>query len=105
MIIYNTTSARYINHRWENPANNRYYTVYFSKDLFGDWIMIRTWGRKNTSLGRVAYGLYESFEEGENAVLMISKKTRKKRILSYYCIKNFLMRLEIGLKCNMKKKY
>ena len=40
--------------------------------------MIRTWGRKNTSLGRVAYGLYESFEEGKNAVAMISEKREKR---------------------------
>ena len=76
--LYCTTPACYINYRWENPTNNRYYTVYFSKDLFDDWIMIRAWGRKNTSLGRVAYGLYESFEEGKNAVAMISEKREKR---------------------------
>lgn len=37
--------------RWIHPQKRRWYTVYLIRDLFGDLILIRTWGSLDTQRG------------------------------------------------------
>lgn len=32
---------------WENPANGRYYQVYITQDLLGDWLVVTLRGNKH----------------------------------------------------------
>ncbi|MCR6481068.1 WGR domain-containing protein [Variovorax sp. ZS18.2.2] len=38
--------------RWENPLTHRYYEARVCRDLFGQWEILRTWGRIGSALGR-----------------------------------------------------
>ena len=56
----------WINLRWYKSTDKgiRYYSARLHQDLWGDWILTRTWGRKGTRLGRSMNVLCESYEDG-----------------------------------------
>lgn len=70
-------SARY---RWENPNNGRYYIAHVQQDLFGDWVVVLCWGRKDSNLGR----LKSIFCETEKKALAYLKKLCRIRIRHGY---------------------
>ncbi len=39
--------------RWEKCS--RYYELYLARDLFGQWVVTRCWGRRNSALGQVRH--------------------------------------------------
>ncbi|MEJ1343166.1 MAG: WGR domain-containing protein [Candidatus Sedimenticola sp. (ex Thyasira tokunagai)] len=51
----------------------RYYSVRLERDLFGAWVVIRTWGRIGTSMGRIRTDPASSFEEGLSQIEAIEK--------------------------------
>lgn len=57
---------KHIRLRWYKPTDKgiRYYTAQLHQDLWGDWVVTRTWGRKGTRLGRSMNVLCESYEAG-----------------------------------------
>ena len=65
--------------RWYKSTHNgiRYYTARLHQDLWGDWILTRTWGRKGTRLGRSIDILCESYEDGVKQLEII--KSRRKQ--------------------------
>ncbi|WXG53370.1 MAG: WGR domain-containing protein [Candidatus Sedimenticola sp. (ex Thyasira tokunagai)] len=51
----------------------RYYSVRLERDLFGAWVVTRTWGRIGTSMGRIRSDPASSFEEGLSQIEAIEK--------------------------------
>jgi predicted DNA-binding WGR domain protein len=47
--------------RWEKGT--RYYEVYVEQDLWGDWVLTRIWGRRNSPAGQIRRIPCESYEE------------------------------------------
>jgi predicted DNA-binding WGR domain protein len=56
------TTQAWLALRWEK--GNRYYRVLLQPDLWHQWVVIRSWGRKNTALGRVVLLPVASYEDG-----------------------------------------
>lgn len=50
-------------YHWYKPENRRYYRVEIHQDLFGGWLITRTWGSA-LKLGRQASQSLRSREEG-----------------------------------------
>ena len=48
--------------RWEKDT--RYYLLQLEQDLFGDWVLTRVWGRKQTALGQLRREPFDSHREG-----------------------------------------
>ena len=48
--------------RWERDT--RYYELHLRQDLFGDWVLTRVWGGKNTALGQIKHELCEDYAAG-----------------------------------------
>ncbi len=64
---------------WYKPTDKgiRYYTAQLHQDLWGNWIVTRTWGRKGTHLGRSMNVLCESYEDGLEQLETV--KSRRKQ--------------------------
>ena len=58
--------------RWEKGT--RYYEAYLEQDLWGQWVLTRVWGRRQTTLGRLTRMPCDSYEEGLKALAGISKR-------------------------------
>jgi len=58
----NFTPTNLIHLRWHRGT--RYYMAVLATDLFGNWVMTRIWGRRDSPLGRVKRDLCGSFAEG-----------------------------------------
>lgn len=37
--------------RWERDT--RYYELCLQQDLWGDWLLMRTWGKRGTAMGQI----------------------------------------------------
>ncbi len=64
--------------RWENPCRKRYYQIFLSRDLLGDWVVTKSWGGSGTSTGRVSNVACASLEDAEALIEKIAN-TRAKR--------------------------
>ena len=64
--------------RFENSTKLRYYLLVLTRDLFGDWVIIKSWGGLNKSGGRLFTKACASYEEALSAIEVI-KRTRSKR--------------------------
>ena len=51
------TFAHWRTVHWEKPTDKgiRYYAVRIHQDLWGGWVLTKTWGRRGTRLGRVVH--------------------------------------------------
>lgn len=56
-------TAAWRHSRWEKDT--RYYELRLQQDLWGDWVLLRVWGRKDTALGQIRHELCASFVEGQ----------------------------------------
>ncbi len=64
-----------MNYRWEK--NYRYYEAHLEHDLYG-WIIIRTWGRKQTRIGRGMKVRVDSYQEGLEKLEQVKKHRRSR---------------------------
>jgi hypothetical protein len=64
--------------RWVHPNKKRYYRVFLSRDLLGDWVVTKSWGGISTSMGKVAHVACPSLEEAKKLIDTIAS-TRTKR--------------------------
>ena len=71
-----------MNYRWEKDY--RYYEAHLEHDLYG-WVIIRTWGRKQTRIGRNMKVRVDSYREGLKELEQIKKRRRSR---GYTCIKS-----------------
>jgi hypothetical protein len=67
-----------IHQRWENPINQRYYRVIFSRDLLGDWVVTKIWGGSNRAGSGTKNIPCVSYEDGMKLISKIAD-TRLKR--------------------------
>jgi predicted DNA-binding WGR domain protein len=74
-------SIRYTHSKWRSLAwkrEHRYYQAELRQDLFGNWIVMKTWGRIGSRLGGVKETLCRSYEEA-NSSFQTTVRRRKKR--------------------------
>lgn len=64
--------------RFENSTNQRYYLVYVTRDLFGEWVILRSWGGINKAGGQTLTAPCLSYEDALVKIEKI-KKIREKR--------------------------
>ena len=64
--------------RWQNIEKNRYYQIFLSRDLLGDWVVTKSWGNLYTAAGRVTHVACVSLDEAKKLINKIVH-TRKKR--------------------------
>lgn len=64
--------------RFENVLKHRYYLVYLTQDLFGEWVIIKSWGGIDKAGGQVISIPCTTYEE---AIIQIEriKKIRERR--------------------------
>ncbi len=64
--------------RWERGT--RYYEVHLARDLFGDWVLTRVWGQRNSPLGKV---LHTPCISHDDARISLSKIATRRRAHGY----------------------
>lgn len=57
--------------KWDNK--NRYYTVYLHKDLFGAWMLERSWGGKQNRIGGGKTIICSSYNDGLEKIKKLYK--------------------------------
>lgn len=69
-------TAAWRHSRWERDT--RYYELRLQQDLWGDWVLQRVWGRKDTALGQIRQDICASHAAGE-ALFDAARTVRAKR--------------------------
>ncbi len=75
-------TEHWIRVRWE--SRTRYYEVHLHQDLWGQWILTRTWGGKGSQRGRIRHQPCSSRQEGERQLESIGRRRERhgyKRVL------------------------
>jgi hypothetical protein len=67
----------WINLRWERGT--RYYEVHLYQDLWGEWVLARVWGRRNTALGRMVHTPCTSYEDGRERLATVQARRERRR--------------------------
>jgi hypothetical protein len=60
--------------RWVNREKARHYETHLSRDLFGEWILVKVWGGCRSSRGRLASTGVTSYGEGLDALREIGER-------------------------------
>jgi len=68
-----------------NPTKRRYYNLIFAKDLFGHWILTKSWGSLDNAKGRI---VHEYFEQVENSIQRINHTIKLKLGRGYQTVNN-----------------
>ena len=61
--------------RWQKGV--RYYRAEFQQDLWGDWILVRRWGRRGDKTGRVLNLCCESYQHGAKTLARTIRRRRQ----------------------------
>ena len=64
--------------RWECPDKDRYYETHLARDLLGDWVLTRVWGRRGTSRGRVQHTLCTSRADAHTMLAAVARRRRSR---------------------------
>jgi predicted DNA-binding WGR domain protein len=62
--------------RWERGT--RYYEAYVHQDLWGAWVLTRSWGRRGTRLGRTVHLPCSSYPDARACLVALDRR-RKRR--------------------------
>jgi predicted DNA-binding WGR domain protein len=62
---------------WYKAENRRYYRAELHQDLFGNWLLTRTWGSAY-KLGRQTVQYLDTIEQGHDLLREITKKRHAK---------------------------
>jgi hypothetical protein len=60
--------------RWERERDTRYYEVFVERDLFGDLVLTRVWGRKGSALGGMKRLPLASLGEARSALAVVARR-------------------------------
>ncbi len=63
---------RWCRHRWE--TDSRYYVAEVTQDLFGTWVVKRSWGSRTTKRGNSLTSEAESYEHALRLLDQIAKR-------------------------------
>ncbi len=69
-------------YRWENNLSNRYYQVILHQNLFYEWEVIRSWGRRSSSLGRIQVIPCATINHARKLIRSIAKIRRQRGYVS-----------------------
>jgi len=62
--------------RWERDT--RYYELRLQQDLWGDWLLMRTWGKRDTAMGQIRRELCPDYAHGvtryNDSIIMRGKR-------------------------------
>jgi predicted DNA-binding WGR domain protein len=72
-------SSQWIRRRWERDQDARYYEALVHQDLWGDWVVTRSWGRRGSRLGRVVHSSCTSYVAAMDELATISKRRASHR--------------------------
>ena len=61
-------------HRQDWLKGTRYYSSELRQNLFGQWVVLRRWGRVHAKRGQSLEHVCESYEEGIQILSAISKR-------------------------------
>jgi hypothetical protein len=64
--------------RWVNVEKNRYYRIFLTRDLLGDWLVTKSWGSLSNASGRVTHVACLSLDEAKKMIEKIAQ-TRLRR--------------------------
>lgn len=64
--------------RWEKDT--RYYLLQLEQDLFGEWVLTKVWGRKQSALGQLRR---EPFESQIQGLAQLSKEEKRRQSRGY----------------------
>ena len=64
--------------RWEKDT--RYYLLQLEQDLFGEWVLTRVWGRKQSALGQLRREPFDSYGQ---ALARLGKEERRRQGRGY----------------------
>jgi hypothetical protein len=62
--------------RWGNRKNGRYYEARLSRDLFGDWTLLKVWGGCGSRRGRLHSTGVASYAAGLDGLREIGERRR-----------------------------
>ena len=68
--------------RFENLLKLRYYLIYLTQDLFGDWVIIKSWGGINKMGGQIRSTPCNSYD----AALTKIEEIKKMRLRHGYAL-------------------
>lgn len=68
---------------WIHPKKRRYYHVAICQDLFGDWVLVKTWGSLDSKRGNIQTELLDSMQDGETRLVDITKRRLQRRYQAY----------------------
>jgi len=74
--------------RWVHPEKRRWYTVIATSDLFGDLVLIRSWGSLDNQRGGEMREILSSKEEIKDRLRIIAKQRRRHGYLRCSCGEN-----------------
>jgi len=62
--------------RWEHSGAGRYYEAHLARDLFGQWVLTRVWGRRDSTRGRVVHTPFTSYREACTRLTQVVARRR-----------------------------
>ena len=62
--------------RWHKEA--RYFEVHLTRDLFGQCVVTRVWGRRNSALGQVRHSAVDNYQAGLGLIDKIAKQRHQR---------------------------
>ena len=65
-------STAELRQRWQKGT--RYYEVLLHRDLWGDWVLTRVWGRRGSPLGQVRHSPCGSYADGLSQVRQVQQR-------------------------------
>lgn len=72
--------------RWVNPEKMRYYEARLHTDLFGEWVVVKSWGGCGSRLGGVKSGPVPSYEAGVEALKELGIRRRRRGYQQTACV-------------------
>lgn len=54
--------------KWQHLIKRRYYCVFLTRDLLGDWVITKSWGGLDNATGRVVHVACSSLDEANKLV-------------------------------------
>lgn len=76
-------SEPWIKIRWERGT--RYYEVRLHSDLWGQWVLTRSWGRRGERLGRVWHIPCQSYQEGQQQLAAVQARRQQHGYVKVSC--------------------
>ena len=68
----------WIRQYWENPENQRYYCASVEQDIFGQWVLLCTWGGQTRASGRYKGVLLDDRDAGLRLLEQVAAQRQRR---------------------------